>query len=84
MEHLGGILAGAAALGMMLVNLINTMNQRKRGTLERIENDLTDIKADLSVTKEASFYALQGHVEQGVNGDVKKAHTRLRKNIFED
>jgi len=70
------ILAGAAAI-------ITAVNNR-RNNVEDLKKDVKSIKADISVTKEASFYALQAHVENGVNGDVRKAHERLKVNIFND
>lgn len=67
-------LAGVAAVITALSN--------KKNNIESVKKDVKSIKEDVAVTKEASFYALQAHVENGVNGDVKKAHERIKGNVF--
>ena len=69
-------LAGAAA--------VITATSNKRNSIDKMRRDISDIKNDMSATKEASFYALEAHVENGANGDVKKAYNRLKKNIFSE
>ena len=77
------ILAGAAAIITAVNNRRNNVEDLKKD-VRSIKDDIHCCKSDISVTKEASFYALQAHVENGVNGDVRKAHERLKVNIFND
>lgn len=50
--------------------------------IDTVSKQVKECSNDIAITKEASFYALQAHVENGVNGDVKKAHTRIKDNVF--
>jgi hypothetical protein len=74
-------LAGIAAIITAISNRRRNIDQIKKD-VSSIKNDLKDCRCDIAVTKEASFYALQAHVENGSNGDIKKAHTRLKNNVF--
>jgi len=74
-------LAGIAAIITAVSNRKRSINQVKKD-VGSIKESLKDCIKDIAVTKEASFYALQAHVENGANGDIKKAHTRLKDNVF--
>lgn len=74
-------LAGIAAIITALSNRKRNIDQIKKD-VSSIKENLKDCRCDIAVTKEASFYALQAHVENGCNGDIKKAHTRLKNNVF--
>jgi len=74
-------LVAIAAVITAISNRKKNLDQIKKD-VSSIKNDLKDCRRDIAVTKEASFYALQAHVENGSNGDIKKAHTRLKDNVF--
>lgn len=74
-------LAGIAAIITAVSNRKRNMEQVTKD-VKSIKDDLKDCRRDIAVTKEASFYALQAHVENGSNGDIKKAHTRMKDNVF--
>lgn len=68
--------------------IVAAMNNKK-ADIAKIDKKIDEVASqvkrcsnDIVITKEASFYALQAHVENGVNGDVKKAHERLKGNVF--
>ena len=76
------VLAGIAAIITAVHNKRSGMDELK-ADVKSVKTEIYNCRKDISITKEASFYALQAHVENGVNGDVKKAHTRLKKNVFD-
>lgn len=47
-----------------------------------LEKRHKEIMSTLNPIKEACFFSLQAHVENGSNGDVKKAYERLKNEIF--
>ena len=80
----GSILLGAAAIISAFAALFANINKKKHETVEKLCKDLSEVKDDIGVIKQASFFSLQAHVEQGANGDVKKAYEQLKGSIFKD
>lgn len=84
MGELGSILAGAGAFISAIVVLLNVISKRKKQATEDIQKDIGNMKEDISVIKEAVYYALAGVVELGANGDSKLAKERLKDIIFKE
>ena len=80
----GSILLGAAAIISALAALFANINKRRHQKVERLCEDLSELKEDICVIKQASFFSLQAHVENGANGDVKKAYEKLKGSVFKD
>jgi hypothetical protein len=80
----GNILLGAAAIISASAALFANINKRKQQPIEKLCKDLSELKEDICVIKQASFFSLQAHVEQGANGDVKKAYEKLKGSVFKD
>jgi len=70
-------IAGIAAL-------IGAIKNNVKKELKDIRGDVKNLDEKCSVTQEASFFSLQAHVENGANGDVKKAYERQRDYIFKN
>ena len=79
-----GIIVGAAALVSATAALLGNINKSRVKKIDAVCNDVADMKKDIGIIKQASFYSLQAHVEQGANGDVKKTYEDLRDNVFKD
>jgi len=69
------VIAGVAAI-------ISAIRNNVKKELKDIREDVKNLDEKCSVTQEASFFSLQAHVENGANGDVKKAYERQREYIF--
>jgi len=69
-------IAGIAAI-------VTAMRNNVKKELKGIKQDVKNLDEKCSVTQEASFFSLQAHVENGSNGDVKKAYERQKEYIFE-
>jgi hypothetical protein len=81
---LGNVLLGTAAIISALAALFANINRRRQQPVEKLCEDLSELKEDICVIKQASFFSLQAHVEQGANGDVKKAYEKLKGSVFKD
>ncbi len=72
--ELAVIIVGAVptVAGIVTAALSGKSNQRLKG-----------IEKDMAICKDASYSALEAHVKNGSNGNVKRSYLRLRKSLFD-
>lgn len=75
--ELGNILLGSAAIISSVTALVVAARKNK-------QDQMADVRNDIAVLKEVTYYSLQGIVELGANGDVKKAQQRFEKSLFDN